>query len=64
MNIEKIKEMSHNELLDLYTLMVKTDHYDPFKTPDKVVEMNNAGIYTHDVEEIVLERMKSSNFYA
>jgi hypothetical protein len=57
MNLDKLKEMNKNELLELYTLMVEVDHYDPGTTPAKAAELHNAGITTEDLADIILNRM-------
>lgn len=59
MNIEDLKELSNNELLDLYTLMVEYDHYDPLITAEKVVELRAAGIKTDMLADIILTRMSA-----
>lgn len=57
MNIADVKELSNNELLDLYTLMVEYDHYDPLITPEQVVKARSVGIKTDMIAEIILARM-------
>ena len=57
MKFEDLNTLNKNELLDLYTLMVKVDHYDPFETPAKAVELSKNGISAGDLESLILKRM-------
>lgn len=57
---EKLKELenlSNAELLDLYELMVRVDHYDPMETPKKAKEMYAAKINYEILGELILNRM-------
>jgi len=57
-NVEKLKEMSNRDLLELYELMVRVNHYDPGETPKKAKEMYEAGINYETIGEIILEKME------
>lgn len=58
MNMQKIKEMSNEELLELYSAKVRCDHYDPMGTPKNMKELENAGISQDDLFSEVLSRME------
>ncbi len=57
-NVEKLKEMSNRDLLELYELMVRVNHYDPGETPKEAKEMYEANISHEMIGEIILERME------
>lgn len=57
-NVEKLKEMSNRDLLELYELMIRVNHYDPGETPKEAKEMYNAGINYEMIGEIILEKME------
>lgn len=57
---EELKKMSNSELLDLYELMVRVDHYDPMETPKRAKEMYAANIDHEMIGELVLSRMSEN----
>ena len=57
-NVEKLKEMSNRDLLELYELMVRVNHYDPGETPKEAKEMYKAGINYEMIGDIILEKME------
>ncbi len=56
--IEKIKNMSNEALLELYTKKVRYDHYDPVSTPSDMVALDKAQISQDDLFSEILSRMK------
>jgi hypothetical protein len=44
MNLDEIKNLSNNDLLDLYTKTVQFDWYDPFTTPGYIKELRDNNI--------------------
>ncbi len=57
LTMEKIKNMTKEELLELYANKVRCDHYDPCNTPLDMVELYNSGISQDDLMEEILSRM-------
>ena len=55
--LEEVKNLSNEELLDLYELMVRVDHYDPMETPKRAEEMHAAEINYEMLGKLILERM-------
>lgn len=56
--LEEVKNLSNNDLLELYESMVRVNHYNPHETPEEIVEMRKAGISYNTVGMLILERMK------
>ncbi len=56
--LEEVKSLSNRDLLELYDLMIRVNHYDPFETPEEAKRMYKAGINYSTLEQIVLERME------
>lgn len=56
--LEEVKNLSNNELLNLYERMVRNNHYNPHETPSEIVEMRKAGINYDTVCMLILDRMK------
>jgi hypothetical protein len=61
MTLEDINNLSNKELLDLYSLYVKIDHYDPFETPKKIKNLYEINISVDDLYEILLDRLEKNN---
>lgn len=61
MKLEHIKNLPNNELLDLFSLYICVEHYDPFGTPIKITSLRKEGISKDDLEAIILERMNNKN---
>lgn len=59
MDNTEIKELNNTDLIELYTLMVKIDHYDPVETPEMVLKLRKEGISTDYLGEILLERLNN-----
>lgn len=54
----KLDHLDNEDLLDLYTELVRVDHYDPCETPAFVQELRAAGISQHHIKKFILERMQ------
>jgi|688.fasta_scaffold16738_12 hypothetical protein len=57
MTLDEIKNLSNEELLDLYSDFVREHHYSPSRAPDKIMKLYENKISPDDVQEVVLERM-------
>lgn len=57
MNIEELKSLKNEELLEIYDLFVKTNHYDPHATPELIVLLRENEISIDDIKAIVIDRM-------
>lgn len=55
--IEELSKLSNRDLLELYELMVRVNHYDPGETPAEAKEMYKAGLNYEKIGELVLSRM-------
>lgn len=55
--LEEVKNMSNRELLELYDLMIRVNHYDPMETPELAKKMYDANINHNTLSKIVLSRM-------
>jgi hypothetical protein len=60
MTLYEIKNLSNTELLDLYSLYVQVDHYDPFMSPEKIRTLRQNDISLDDVYQILLERLEKN----
>lgn len=58
MTLDQVKALSNLDLLELYTDMVRIDHYDPFETPEEITELRKNGIRADTLEALILERMQ------
>lgn len=58
MTLENLQSLSNKDLLEVFDLMVRADHYDPFETPKKVQELYSAGITYETLHDMVLSRMQ------
>ena len=56
-NIDKIRLLDNEDLIDLYAAIVRIDHYDPFVTPQFAKDLHDAGITQYDIKEEILSRM-------
>lgn len=54
---KKLKSLSNRDLLELYDLMIRVNHYDPCETPEEAKRMYIQLNYS-TLEQIVLERME------
>lgn len=55
--LEELKALSNRDLLELYELMVRVNHYDPGETPSEAKEMYKAGLNYEKIGELVISRM-------
>lgn len=60
MTLEDLRKLSFSELLDLYAMLVRYDHYDPYVTPEEVQKLRNAGISQDDLESLLLKHVRVS----
>ena len=58
MTFDDIKKLDNHDLLELYTGLVRVDHYDPLETPKFAVDLHKLGIRQEDLASLVLSRMK------
>lgn len=45
------------DLLVMFTEMIRADHYDPHETPANVKALRETGITQHDLSDEILRRM-------
>ena len=55
--MDLLREMPSSELLDLYTLFVKVDHYDPVDTDPEYLEWQRKGVTTHGLHNELVRRL-------
>lgn len=58
MTLEEIRELDNDDLVDLYTEIVKVNHYDPCETPLFAKQLYAAGVSQYDIKKLILARMK------
>jgi len=56
-NDSMLRAATNRWLLDTFTLLVQTDHYDPHETPAKVVELRKREITQEAVRAEIERRM-------
>lgn len=57
MNLYDVMLLSNEDLLELFELYVRTNHYDPFTTPEKITDLRENGVGLDDVRSVLLERL-------
>lgn len=60
MKISDLKNVPNNELLELFALYTRVEHYDPIATPSEIVALREEGISKEDVSAIILDRMSEN----
>ena len=57
LNLESLKSLSNEDLLELFTEKVECDHYDPFETSNKMKELYREKITQDELRKELLSRM-------
>lgn len=52
-----LKYIPNHQLVELFALKTRSDHYEPGSTPEKVQKLRDAGISTDDLQDEILIRM-------
>ena len=55
--MQSISAMNNSQLLDLYSNLVRTDHYDPHTTPKEMQKLYDANITQDMLWNLILDRM-------
>lgn len=55
----ELTELTNEQLLDLYELYVRVDHYDPFETPKRIEALRESGVSLDDLRDMVLDRLQN-----
>lgn len=58
MTLDQVNTLTNSQLVDLYAESVRIGHYDPFATPQIVIDLRKNGITTDVLEQIILDRMQ------
>jgi len=63
MTLEEVKNLNNRDLLELYADMVRVCHYDPCETPQFAKDLWKNDIGQHELQSLVLKRMKDDSGY-
>lgn len=57
MKLYDVMMLSNEDLLELFELYVRTNHYDQFTTPEQITDLRENGVGLADVRSVLLERL-------
>ena len=57
--IKEINSLDNEDLIDLYTDVVRVNHYDPCETPQFAKNLQAASITQSDLRNMILSRMNN-----